>query len=48
MASDGYSEEMLTTAFNHLCENKKVARGFLAKNAKPRKLWMDSYFFTRL
>ena len=34
----GISEDMLTTAFNHLCENKKAARGFLAKNAKLRKL----------
>nr|POE63967.1 hypothetical protein CFP56_02004 [Quercus suber] len=48
MALDGYSENMLTTAFDHLCENKKAARGFLAKNAKLRKLWMDSYFFTQL
>ncbi|XP_075675104.1 uncharacterized protein LOC142644360 [Castanea sativa] len=48
MAADGYSEDMLATAFDHLCENKKVARGFLAKNVKLRKLWMDSYLFTRL
>ena len=38
MVADGYSEDMLTTAFNHLCENKKAAQGFLAKNAKLRKL----------
>ncbi|XP_075640463.1 uncharacterized protein LOC142612230 [Castanea sativa] len=48
MVADGYSEDMLATAFDHLCENKKVARGFLAKTAKLRKLWMDSYLFTRL
>ena len=48
MASDGYSEDMLAIAFDHLCENKKAARRFLAKNAKLRMLWMDSYFFTRL
>ena len=36
MASDGYSEDMLATAFDHLYENKKAARGFLAKNAKLR------------
>ena len=45
---DGYSEDMLATAFDHLCENEKVARGFLAKNAKLKKLWMDGYLFTRL
>ena len=48
MAADGYSEDMLAIAFDHLCENKKVAKGFLAKNAKLRKLWMDSYLFTQL
>nr|POE80588.1 hypothetical protein CFP56_14996 [Quercus suber] len=48
MVSDRYNEDMLATAFDHLCENKKVDRRFLAKNAKLRKLWMDSYFFTRL
>lgn len=48
MVADGYSEDMLATAFDHLCENKKATRGFLAKNAKLRKLWMDSFFFTHL
>ncbi|KAL4650310.1 hypothetical protein ACB092_01G078100 [Castanea dentata] len=48
MAANGYSEDMLATAFDHLCENKKAARGFLAKNAKLRKLWMGSYLFTRV
>ena len=32
MMADGYSEDMLATAFDHLCENEKIARGFLAKN----------------
>ena len=48
MASDGYSKDVLAIAFDHLCENKKAARGFIANNAKLRKLWMDGYFFTRL
>ena len=46
MVLDRYSEDMLTIAFDYLCENKKATKGFLAKNAKSRKLWMDSYFFT--
>ena len=46
MVVDGYSEDMLATIFDYLCENKKATRGFLAKNAKLRKLWMNSYFFT--
>ena len=48
MVADGYSEDMLATAYDHLCENEKAARGFLAKIAKLRKLWMDGYLFTRL
>ena len=44
MASEGYSENMLAATFDHLCENKKATRGFLAKNAKLWKLWMNSSF----
>ena len=45
---DGYSEDMLATAFDHLCENEKIAWGFLAKNARLRKLWLDSFLFSQL
>ena len=48
MVADGYSKDMLATAFDRLCENEKVAQGFLAKIAKLRKLWMDSFSFTHL
>ena len=48
MVADGYREDMLATAFDLLCENKKAARRFLAKNATLRKLWMDSFLFTQL
>ena len=48
MMADGYSEDMLATAFDHLCENKKTARGFLAKNARLRKLWIDGFLFSQI
>ncbi|XP_050277696.1 uncharacterized protein LOC126719155 [Quercus robur] len=48
MMADGYSEDMLATTFDHLCENEKTARGFLAKNARLRKLWLDGYFFSQI
>ncbi|XP_030930819.1 uncharacterized protein LOC115956644 [Quercus lobata] len=48
MMADGYSEDMLAIAFNHLCENEKTARGFLAKNARLRKLWLDGYLFSQI
>ena len=48
MMADSYSEDMLATAFDHLCENEKAARGFLAKNARLRKLWLDGFLFSQL
>ena len=48
MMADGYSEDMLATAFDHLCENERVARGFLAKNSRLRKLWLDGFLFSQL
>ena len=48
MMANGYSEDMLATAFDHLCENEKTARGFLAKNARLRKLWLDSFLISQL
>ena len=48
MMVDRYSEDMLATAFDHLCENEKVARRFLAKNARLRKLWLDGFLFSQL
>ena len=48
MMVDGYSENMLATAVDHLCENEKTAREFLAKNARLRKLWLDSFLFSQL
>ena len=48
MMADGYSENMLATAFDHLCENEKTARGFLAKNARMRKLWLDGFLFSQI
>ena len=48
MMADGYSKDMLATAFDHLCENEKTARGFLAKNARLRKLWLDGFLFSQI
>ena len=48
MMADGYSKDMLATAFDHLYENEKTARGFLAKNARLRKLWIDGFLFSQI
>nr|POE99895.1 hypothetical protein CFP56_54756 [Quercus suber]POF20635.1 hypothetical protein CFP56_78362 [Quercus suber] len=48
MMANGYSEDMLATTFDHLCENEKAAQGFLAKNARLRRLWLDGFLFSQL
>ena len=48
MMADGYSKDMLATTFDHLCENEKTTRGFLAKNARLRKLWLDGFLSSQL
>ena len=48
MMADGYSEDMPATAFDHLCKNEKTSQGFLAKNARLRKLWLDGFLFSQL
>jgi hypothetical protein len=44
MKVKGYDEFMLASAFDHLVVDEKVGRGFLAKNAKLRKFWLDNFF----
>jgi hypothetical protein len=46
MKVEGYDEFMLATAFDHLNRDVKDARGFLVKNAKLRKFWLDNFFKT--
>ena len=48
LMADGYSKDMLAAAFDHLCENEKTARGFLAENARLRKLWIDGFLFSQI
>ena len=45
MTVAGYSEYILASVFEHLCENKKATSGFLAKNAKFQKFWLDCFYF---
>jgi hypothetical protein len=44
MKVEGYDEFVLASAFDHLMGDEKVARRFLAKNAKLRKFWLDNFF----
>jgi hypothetical protein len=44
MKVEVYGEFMLTSIFNHLLGDEKVAKRFLAKNAKLIKFWLDNFF----
>jgi hypothetical protein len=41
---EGYDEFMLASVFDYLNRDVKEARGFLVKNAKLRKFWLDNFF----
>jgi hypothetical protein len=40
---EGHDEFMLASAFDCLNRDVREARGFLVKNAKLRKFWLDSF-----
>jgi hypothetical protein len=44
MKVEGYDEFMLVSAFDHLLGDEKLAKGFLVKNAKLKKFWLDNFF----
>jgi hypothetical protein len=44
MKVEGYDEFMLASAFDHLLGDEKVAKGFLVKNAKLKKFWLNNFF----
>ena len=44
MEVEGYYEFMLAFAFDHLNGDEKAPKGFLVKNAKLRKFWLDNFF----
>ena len=44
MKIERFSEVMLAFAFDHLVDNERVAKAFMAKNARLRTLWLESFF----
>jgi hypothetical protein len=43
MKVEGYDKFMLASAFDYLNRDVRQARGFLVKNAKLRKFWLDTF-----
>jgi hypothetical protein len=44
MSTEGFTEEMLASAFDYMIQEEKVCRAFMAKAPKLRKLWLENYF----
>jgi hypothetical protein len=43
MKVEGYDEFILASAFNYLNRDVREVRGFLVKNAKLKKFWLDIF-----
>ena len=44
MNVEGFEEDMLNEAFDHLVNDEKEGRAFMAKNDRMRKLWLEKFF----
>ena len=44
MNVEGFEEDMLDEAFDHLVNDEKAGRAFMAKNDRMRKLWLEKNF----
>ncbi|XP_059627603.1 uncharacterized protein LOC132270436 [Cornus florida] len=41
--TDGFNHVFLATAFDYLVEHERLAKAFLAKNNKLRKIWLENF-----
>ncbi|XP_058220899.1 cyclic nucleotide-gated ion channel 1-like isoform X2 [Rhododendron vialii] len=46
MKTEGFDEPTLALAFDHLVENEKVAKAFIVKNARLRRVWLEGFLKT--
>ncbi|KAK7850756.1 hypothetical protein CFP56_043839 [Quercus suber] len=44
MNVEGFEEDMLDEAFDHLVNDEKAGRAFMAKNDRMRKIWFEKFF----
>ncbi|KAJ8428008.1 hypothetical protein Cgig2_032345 [Carnegiea gigantea] len=43
MKTERFEEDFLGSAFDHLIERENLAKGFLAKNDKLRRIWLEKF-----
>jgi hypothetical protein len=44
MKGEEYDKFIFAFAFDHLNGDEKIARGFMVKDAKLKKFWLDNFF----
>ena len=42
MKTEGFEEDFLGNAFDHLVERENLAKGFLAKSDQLRRIWLKN------
>jgi len=43
MKTEGFEEDFSCSTFNHLVECENLAKGFLAKSNKLRRIWLEKF-----
>ena len=43
MKTEGFEEDFLDSAFDHLIERENLPKGFLAKSDKLRRIWLEKF-----
>ena len=43
MRIEGFEEEFLGSTFDHLVECENLAKGFLAKNGRLKRIWLEKF-----
>jgi len=43
MRIEGFEEEFLGSDFDHLVEHKNLGKGFLAKNYRLKRIWLEKF-----
>jgi len=43
MKTERFEEDFLGSTFDHLVERENLAKGFLAKSDKLRRIWLEKF-----
>jgi len=43
MRIEGFEEELLGSAFDHVVDRKNLAKDFLTKNDRLKRIWLEKF-----